>query len=130
MRMGCWKTLRRVVPAGANRRAVEEGSSDDAHLLAHCACEVVRCAGVCFVGNALDSTDMGEVMAMRGCMDENRAPFPEPCQALAAKAAVPRIVMRGRRTSLPESDGELAHYGKVRPRCGDERIPEIEARTT
>ena len=75
------------------------GNNDDAHLLAHCAVEmVVLYAGVGpVVANALDSTDMGELVVMRGCMKENRAPFPGPCQALATKAAVPRIMSRGRR---------------------------------
>ena len=98
MRAGCWKTLRRAVPAGANRRAAEVGNSDDAHLLAQCACVLVLLyADVDFVANALESTDMGELVIMRGCIEEIRAPFPGPCQALAAKAAVPRIVSRGRR---------------------------------
>lgn len=96
MRCGCWKTLRRVVPAGANRRA-EEGNSDDAHLLALGTCKVAMYVGVDFVVNALDSTDTGEDVVVRGCMKESRAPFPAPCQAFAAKAAVPRIVWRGRR---------------------------------
>jgi hypothetical protein len=88
------------MPAGANRRADEVGNSDDAHLLVHCAVGVVVVLlymGDGFVANALESTDMGELVVMRGCMEENRAPFPGPCQALAVKAAVPRIVSRGRR---------------------------------
>lgn len=87
------------MPAGANRRADEVGNSDDAHLLVHCAAGmvVVLNMGVGFVANALESTDMGELVVMRGCVEENRAPFPGPCQALAVKAAVPRIVSRGRR---------------------------------
>lgn len=89
------------MPAGANRRAAEVGNSDDAHLLAQCACVLVLVlllyADVGFVANALESTDMGELVIMRGCIEEIRAPFPGPCQALAAKAAVPRIVSRGRR---------------------------------
>lgn len=93
MRADCWKTLRRVVPAGASPRAAEEGNSDDAHAVAR-ACEVVKCADIGLVANALDSTDMGDVVDVRGCTEENRAPFPGPCQALAAKAAVPRIVSR------------------------------------
>jgi hypothetical protein len=98
MRAGCWKALRRVVPAGANRRVAEEGSSDDARLLAHCIVEAAtRCGGVDFVvANARESTDMGEPVVMRGCM-EQRAPLPGPCQAFAANAAVPRIVSRGGR---------------------------------
>lgn len=98
MRMGFWKTLRRVVPTGANRKAAEEGNSDDAHLLPHCAMELgLMCVDVEFVANALGNTDMGEFVIIRGCIEEKRAPFPAPCQALAAKAAVPRIVSRGRR---------------------------------
>jgi hypothetical protein len=98
MRAGCWKTLRRVVPAGANRRAAEEGNSDDARLLAHCIVETAAVdVGVDFVvANALESIDMGEVVVMRGCM-EQRAPLPGPCQAFAANAADPRIVSRGGR---------------------------------
>jgi hypothetical protein len=96
--MGCWKTLRRVVPAGTNRRAVEEGSSDDAHLRAHCACGVAKCASVGFVAKALNKTENGEVVVVRGCIDEKTAPFPGPCQALAARAAVPRIVTQGKRS--------------------------------
>lgn len=93
MRAGCWKALRRAVPAGASRRAAEEGNSDDARLLAHC---VVH-AGVGFaVANALYSTDTGELVVVRGCMEES-APLPGPCQAFAANAAVPRIVSRGGR---------------------------------
>ena len=67
-RAGCWKALRRVVPAGANRKAEEVGNNDDAYLLAHCAVAVaVWYAGVGFaVANALDSTDMGELVVMRG----------------------------------------------------------------
>lgn len=85
------------MPAGASRRAAE-GNSDDARLLAHCAVEAVLMhAGVGFaVANALYSTDMGELVVVRGCMEE-RAPFPGPCQAFAANAAVPRIVSRGGR---------------------------------
>lgn len=98
MRIGCWNTLRRVVPAGANRRAAEEGNNDDAHLLACCAIELgLMCVGVDFVANALDNNDMDEVVVVRGCIEDKRAPFPAPCQALAARAAVPRIVSRGRR---------------------------------
>ena len=98
MRMGCWNTSRRVVPAGANRRAAEEGNNDDAYLFAHCAIELgFMCAVVDLVANALDNNDMGEVIVVRGCIEETRAPLPAPCQALAAKAAVPRIVSRGRR---------------------------------
>lgn len=87
-----------MVPAGANRRAAEAGGKDDAHLLAHRAVEAVLYTGVGFVVvNALDSTDMGELVVMRGCMEENRAPVLGPIHALAARAADPRMVSRGRR---------------------------------
>ncbi len=88
-----------MVPAGANRKAEKVGSDDDAVRLAQCIVDAVLCVGAGFtVVNALDSTDMGELVVMRGCMVENRAPLPEPCQAFAAKAAVPRIVTRRRRS--------------------------------
>lgn len=87
--------MRRAVPAGANRKAAGEGNNDDAHLLAHRVTDVVVLyAGAGLVANALESTDSGDVVVMRGCMEDTKAPFPGPCQALAAKAAVPRIVSR------------------------------------
>jgi hypothetical protein len=72
MRAGCWKALRRVVPAGANSRAAEEGNSDDARLLAHCIVETAEVeVGVDFtVANALESTNMGELVVMRGRMEQ------------------------------------------------------------
>lgn len=98
MRAGCWKTLRRVVPAGANRRAADGGNSDAVRLPAHCILETaVADVGADFaVAKALESTEMGELVVMRGRM-EQRAPLPGPCQAFAANAAVPRIVSRGGR---------------------------------
>lgn len=86
------------MPAGVNRGAAQEGNSDDARLLAHCIVETaVGDVGVDFpVANALESTVMGELVVMRGCMEQN-APLPGPCQAFAANAAGPRIVSRGGR---------------------------------
>lgn len=106
-----------MVPRGAKRRVGNAGKDDDAHQRAHCAAEAaVLCVGIDLpVVNALESTDMGELVVKRGCAEEGRAPMPGPRQAVATKAcAVPRIVSRERRGRLPRTDSEWAHYGSIR----------------
>ena len=78
-----------------NRGAAQEGNSDDARLLAHCIVEraVADLDIDLVVANALESTVMGELVVMRGCMEQS-APLPGPCQVFAANAAGPRIVSR------------------------------------
>lgn len=98
-----------MVPRAANRRAGDPGNNDDAHRRVHCVATLYDEVGF-DVANALDSTFMGDFVVMRGWAEKDRAPpLPEPCQALAANAAVPRIISRGRRTFYLELllDGRL-----------------------